>query len=211
MNVDSANTRASSDMTLEFYRKALNFNVIGRYDPKIKQLLFHTSHAAVYKWDCSTDGWSKLEYQGVLAIYLRDVSNHEDLLPALGNNDNTVITGATTTQQNGIGSESPSSQLLTGHDIYNYGLIIINRINPDNFSLGIAPNSAINKRKIFNPEEDVRQPLHTMGVEVKDDLLIIKSLTREVFGIWIHNESDRNNIYELIKYLLENEPKDSFT
>lgn len=77
----AATAAENSATQLEFYRKALNFNVIGRYDPKIKQLLFHTPHASLYKWDFKKDEWNKLEYQGVLAIYLRDVSQNTNLLP----------------------------------------------------------------------------------------------------------------------------------
>lgn len=196
---------ATSAMTMEFYRKALNFNVIGRYDPKIKQLLFHTPHASIYKWDSSKDEWSKLEYQGVLAVYLRDVSNKQDQLPTLDNNEQSVTTMAS--QNIDV---STYGAALTGPDIYNYGLIILNRINPDNFSMGIVPNSVINKRKVFEACEDLQNPLECMGVEAKDELVIIKNLKHEVYGIWIHTVADRTNIYELIKYLLENDPKDSF-
>lgn len=196
---------ATSAMTMEFYRKALNFNVIGRYDPKIKQLLFHTPHASIYKWDFSKDEWSKLEYQGVLAVYLRDVSNKQDQLPTFDNNEQSVTTMAS--QNIDV---STYGAALTGPDIYNYGLIILNRINPDNFSMGIVPNSVINKRKVFEASEDLQNPLECMGVEAKDELVIIKNLKHEVYGIWIHTVADRTNIYELIKYLLENDPKDSF-
>lgn len=194
-----------TDTTLELYRKALNFNVIGRYDPKIKQLLFHTPHATVYKWDFQDKKWSKLDYQGVLAIYLRDVFTKNSLLAGTQNHDQSTISRL----NNGV-SDLPS-ELLKGYDIYNYGLIILNRISPDNFSLGIVPNSVVNKRKLFSPEEELYQPLEQMGVEVKNDLVIIKNLRHEVFGIWIHTPTDRENVYELIKYLLENEPKTSFT
>lgn len=214
---------------LEFYRKALNFNVIGRYDPKIKQLLFHTPHASIYKWDFKKDEWNKLDYQGVLAIYLRDLGDGNNILPNYEVDDSQVLQdnpesvnnsnvnlNQKTTLKNPSKNYSHSSQqsnsgsVLQGKDIYNYGLIVLNRINPDNFSMGIVPNSVINKRKIFDPIEDARNPLEPMGVEVKDDLVIIKNLKHEVYGIWIHTVADRQNIYELIKYLLENEPKDSF-
>ena len=227
----AAATAAENSATqLEFYRKALNFNVIGRYDPKIKQLLFHTPHASLYKWDFKKDEWNKLEYQGVLAIYLRDISQNTDLLPVSpqemdifdsqsssnniptsnGNNGNSSNSG------NGNGSKNNDSlsyncgKTLSGKDIYNYGLIILKRINPDNFSMGIVPNSVVNKRKVFDAQEDAQNPIECMGVEVKDELVIIKNLKHEVYGIWIHTVNDRQNIYELIKYLLENEPKDSF-
>ena len=76
---------------LEFYRKALNFNVIGRYDPKIKQLLFHTPHASIYKWDFKKDEWNKLDYQGVLAIYLRDLGDGNNILPNYEVDDSQVL------------------------------------------------------------------------------------------------------------------------
>lgn len=231
-------TEADNSNALEFYRKALNFNVIGRYDPKIKQLLFHTPHASVYKWDFQKDEWAKLEYQGVLAIYLRDLSKDEPLLnvddglystDAQGNshknsNNNNAPGSSSSSGNNGslrshnsdiyasnnMAGPAPASTVLTGRDIYNYGLIILNRMNPDNFSMGIVPHSVVNKRKVFDVMEDKANPLERMGVEVKDDLVIIKNLKHEVFGVWIHTIADRQNIYELIKYLLESEPKETF-
>lgn len=226
-----ASTDADTTNALEFYRKALNFNVIGRYDPKIKQLLFHTPHASIYKWDFSKDEWNKLDYQGVLAIYLRDIGEGTTVLPKGESDDSSIQENLTSNNNSSINlnSKYPNTSgkknnkgynytpqhysagvVLEGKDIYNYGLIVLNRINPDNFSMGIVPNSVINKRKLFDPAEDERNPLELMGVEVKDDLVIIKNLKHEVYGIWIHTIADRQNIYELIKYLLENEPKDSF-
>ncbi|AGO10761.1 AaceriAGR402Cp [[Ashbya] aceris (nom. inval.)] len=188
--------RDNSATTLELYRKTLNFNVIGRYDPKIKQLLFHTPHATVYKWEASDNKWNKLEYQGVLAIYLRDVREQAELPEPH--------------QEASAGAEGRCGEVLSGRDIYNYALIVLNRINPENFSIAIAPNSVVNKRRLFSPDENVQQPLEPMDVEVKDELVIIKNLRKEVYGIWIHTPTDRQNIYDLLKYLLENEPKDSF-
>lgn len=199
------NDGASSAMTMEFYRKALNFNVIGRYDPKIKQLLFHTPHASVYKWDFEKDEWNKLDYQGVLAIYLRDVTGGDSLPPVGDSNEQSVVSSAGQQMDAAACGES-----LSGRDIYNYGLIILNRMNPDNFSMGIVPNSVVNKRKVFEADENTNNPLECMGVEVKDELVIIKNLKNEVYGIWIHTVADRQNIFELIKYLLESDPQSSF-
>lgn len=220
---------ASADDTtnaLEFYRKALNYNVIGRYDPKIKQLLFHTPHASIYKWDFTKDEWNKLDYQGVLAIYLRDIGDGASILANESEESNLQDNVSSTNSISANSNQKKNSKknkgfsytpqhyssgtVLEGKDIYNYGLIVLNRINPDNFSMGIVPNSVINKRKLFDPTENEKNPLEKMGVEVKDDLVIIKNLKHEVYGIWIHTIADRQNIYELIKYLLENEPKESF-
>ncbi|QLQ80669.1 hypothetical protein HG537_0E00220 [Torulaspora globosa] len=198
-------SNGASAMTMEFYRKALNFNVIGRYDPKIKQLLFHTPHASVYKWDFEKNEWNKLDYQGVLAIYLRDVANRDSFLPGGDIGEQSVSSCGGQQMETAAYGETHS-----GRDIYNYGLIILNRINPDNFSMAIVPNSVVNKRKVFEAEENAKNPLECMGVEVKDELVIIKNLKKEIYGIWIHTVADRQNIFELIKYLLENEPQSSF-
>lgn len=192
--------KENNTRSLELYRKPLNFNVIRRYDPKIKQLLFHTPHSTLYKWDINDNKWNKLEYQGVLAIYLRDIAEGADLL--VPSRDQ---------QQDANGSnEIKAGEVLYGRDIYNYGLIILNRINPDIFSIAIAPNCSVNKRKLFATQEDALQPLEVMGVELKDDLVIIKNLRKEVYGIWIYTPADRQNVYDLLMYLLENEAKDSF-
>ena len=142
--------------------------------------------------DLQRDEWAKLEYQGVLAIYLRDITDGNSLLPLPS------------------GNNSGGGIILSGKDIYNYGLIIMNRMNPDNFSMGLVPNEVIKKRQNSEPVEDRLNSLETMEIEIKDELVIIKNLKHEIFGIWIHTIADRQNIYELIKYLLENEPKDSF-
>ena len=63
--------------------------------------------------------------------------------------------------------------------------------------------------RLFAPNRE--EELEPMKVEVRDDLVMIKTLKKEVYGIWVHTPEDRQNIYELIKYLLENEPTDSFT
>lgn len=194
----------SGPMTLDFYRKVLNFNVIGRYDPKIKQLLFHTPHASIYKWDVERNEWDKLDFQGVLAIYLRDIEGSKDSLLPPVEEQNWLVNSST------INDNNQANTVLQGRDIYHYGLIILNRSNPENFSLAVIPNSIVNKRKVFNAAEDSHNPLETMGVEMKDDLVIIKSLKHEIYGIWIHTVADRQNVYELLKYLLENEPKQSF-
>ncbi|CCC69419.1 hypothetical protein NCAS_0C04290 [Naumovozyma castellii] len=204
---------STTEPTLDFYRKALNYNVIGRYDPKIKQLLFHTPHASIYKWDFNKNEWNKLEYQGVLAIYLRDISQGGDLFnfeTSMTENNNNTSASINSNNTNNFHPRDKDLTVLTGKDIYNYGLILLNRINPDNFSMAIVPNSVINKRKVFDAIDDGHNPLECMGVEVKDDLVIIKNLKHEIYGIWIHTVADRQNIYELIKYLLENEPQDSF-
>ncbi|KAH3902438.1 related to mRNA-decapping enzyme subunit 1 [Saccharomycodes ludwigii] len=213
--------------TLDLYRKALNFNVIGRYDPKIKQLLFHTSHAVLYQYDIEQENWAKQEYQGVLAVYLRDLSNTStNLLNDVSNESATLksVTSSTAIKamdtvktdssyvneiNNNNGSNGSTQQkVLQGQDFYNYGLIILNRCNPENFSLAITPNSVINKHKLFGKEE--KQVLTNIQIEKNDELLIIKNLLGDVYGLWIYNEEDRETLYTLIKYLLENEPKDSF-
>ncbi|KAL6950726.1 hypothetical protein ACO0QE_000007 [Hanseniaspora vineae] len=227
--------------TLDLYRKALNYNVIGRYDPQIKQLLYHTPHAVLYRYNVAAELWEKQDTQGVLAIYLRNVNGDapEQLLKV---EDSTLLTNTTADGANShidstasmstlideaIQAKDKSSgakddsqdtiKILQGEDIYNYGLILLNRSNPENFSLGIVPNSVVNKRRIFrkNPASVAgvngqNMELNNMQIEKNDGLLIIKSLLGQVFGLWIYNEKDRETLFTLIKYLLESEPRDSF-
>lgn len=227
--------------TLDLYRKALNYNVIGRYDPKIKQLLYHTPHAVLYRYNVAAESWEKQDTQGVLAIYLRNVNGDvPDQLSKV--EDGTLLTNATadgtTNPMDSTASMSTlideaiqakdklaganddsedTIKILQGEDIYNYGLILLNRSNPENFSLGIVPNSVVNKRRIFHKNHNSAattnisdMELNNMQIEKNDGLLIIKSLLGQVFGLWIYNEKDRETLFTLIKYLLESEPRDSF-
>ncbi|KAG2735152.1 hypothetical protein G9P44_001366 [Scheffersomyces stipitis] len=98
---------------VKLYRNTLNYNVISRYDPAIKQLLCHTSHCVIYKFNENNEEWVKSDYQGTLALYVRDFK----VPPA---------------------NAQPTYSDL--QELFCYGLILMNRNNPECFSLGLLPN-----------------------------------------------------------------------
>jgi mRNA-decapping enzyme subunit 1 len=56
------------------FAQTLTFNVIGRYDPKLTNLLFTSGNSQIYEYVLATGEWLKLPYKGPLAIYSRDGS-----------------------------------------------------------------------------------------------------------------------------------------
>jgi len=153
-------TETLLDNEFSLYTKTLTFNVIGRYDPKIDRLLYHTSHCQLYKFNESQE-WEKMEYSGVLAVYSRKTSEEN------------------------IGT-------VNVDDIYNHGLIILNRTSPENFSVGLLSN-----------EESRKLGISEIKTEYQTDYIIIKNLAGDIFGFWIHEEKDRNSVFSLIKAIIE--------
>lgn len=160
---------------LKLYRNTLNFNVISRYDPEIKQLLYHTSHSVVYKFNDESQEWVKTDYQGTLALYMRNyevpTSNH--------------------------GSTYQDLQTL-----FCYGLILLNRNNPECFSLGFLPN---NITKAFFPHGVDNSNILEMDVELNDNLIIVKDLLGNIYGLWIFNEDDRIKLFKSLEYCLSSD------
>lgn len=159
----------------ELYKNTLNFNVINRYDPAVKQLLYTTSHCVIYKYDEPTQEWVKSDYQGTLALYLRDFVN----------------------PQNGGMLTYPDLQRL-----FCYGLILLNRLNPECFSLGLLPNKVTRQ---FLPNGLGNNGVTEMDVEINDNLIIVKNLLGEIYGLWVFNEEDRQKLYKLMSFCLNNE------
>lgn len=160
---------------LELYRNTLNFNVISRYDPAIKQVICHTSHCVIYKFNNESQEWIKSDYQGTLAIYLRDFH---------------VPNG-----------ESP----VTYQDLQNlfcYGLILLNRNNPKCFSIGLLPKKVVNH---FFPSGINGKPVFEMDVELNDNLIIVKNLFGEIYGLWVFNEADRIKLFKILSSCLSTE------
>lgn len=157
---------------LKLYRNTLNFNVISRYDPDIKQLLYHTSHSVVYKFNDDSEEWVKTDYQGTLALYMRNF-------------------------------EVPQTQPATQADLQNlfcYGLILLNRNNPECFSLGLLPNKIT---KAFYPRGVDNSNVLQMDVELNDNLIIVKDLLGDIYGLWVFNEDDRIKLYKSLEYCLD--------
>lgn len=53
------------------FAQTLTFNVIGRYDPQLTNLLFTSGNAQIYEYTVSSGEWVKLSFKGPLAIYSR--------------------------------------------------------------------------------------------------------------------------------------------
>lgn len=177
----STQTQKAPDITpqkaLELYRNALNFNVINRYDPAIKQLLYHTSHCVIYKFASDSEEWVKTDYQGTLALYLRDFT-----LPQPG--------------------EGSGPQYADLQSLFCYGLILLNRSTPECFSLGLLPNKIT---RHFFPHGVNGNGILGMDVEMNDNLIIVKNLLGEIYGLWVFNEEDRVKLVKLLEFCLKNE------
>lgn len=169
------NEEITGQNALELYRNALNYNVISRYDAFIKQLLYHTSHCVIYKFNNESQEWVKTDYQGTLALYLRDFKIPENR------------------------GFPPTYQDL--QNLFCYGLLLLNRNSPECFSLGLLPNRII---KHFFPHGLNNMNILEMDVELNDNLIIVKDLVGEIYGLWVFNEEDRMKLYKLLEFCLSN-------
>lgn len=164
-------SKKQSELTLEVYKGILTFNFVGKYDPKLKCIIRQTPYSVLYKFSTQNDEWEKLEFEGPLVFYERNVDPVEPQLafPAPG-------------------QEQVVSERLKMKDNYVKGLMIINRNNPKNISLGIIPKSYSSAYHHF-----FRNSYYE--VQMSNDLIILKNHLGEVYGIWIHDETDRNLFY----------------
>lgn len=163
------------EKALALYKNTLNFNVISRYDPLVKQLLYTTSHCVIYRFEAESEEWIKTEFLGTLALYLRNFST--DI----------------------------SNRTLTRNDLQSlfcYGLILLNRQKPENFSLGLLPNKAT--RRYF-PNGVDGNGINETNVEMNDSFIMVKNLIGEIYGLWVFNEDDRQKLYKLIDFCLNND------
>lgn len=158
------------ERALELYKNTLNFNVISRYDPRIKQLLYTASHCVLYKFNQGE--WEKKEFQGTLALYLRQFVSDVPLRPL---------------------------ERVDLQDVFCYGLILLNRLSPRNFCLGLLPNSA---SRVLYPSGVDGNGVLLMDVEINDNLIILKNLVGEIYGLWVFDEEERRNLFQLLKFCL---------
>lgn len=153
--------------TDEIYKKALTFNVIAKYDPKINQLIHLSSYGVVYEWN--GNDWDKMEYQGPIAIYSRNA------IPISEDKTLTV------------------DEILK-HDYYQYGLIILNRARPQNFTVGLLGN----KHLVAEDKEK------GMEAELVEELIMIRNFKGDTFGLWIFDPKDRQYICKFLRYCIDN-------
>lgn len=164
------------EKALDLFKSTLNFNVISRYDPLMKQLLYITSHCVIYKFEPESQQWQKTDYQGTLALYLRDFQ-----------------------------APQPGKTDLKYEDLqklFCYGLILLNRQSPDCFSLGLLPNKVTSH---FFPAGVENNGVFEMDAEMNDNLIIIKNLLDEIYGLWVFSEEDRKKLFKLIEFCLKND------
>lgn len=167
----------TTEEALKLYTNTLNFNVISRYDPSIKQLVCHTSHCVIYKFNEDTQEWIKTDYQGTLAMYVRDFI---------------VPTSKTNLSYSDLQS------------LFCYGLILLNRNSPECFSLGLLPNKV---SKHFFPNGLQESGILEMDVELNDNLIIVRNLLGEIYGLWVFNEEDRLKLFKSIEFCLNSDVK----
>lgn len=135
-------TPEESQVALELYKRILNFNCVGKYDPKLKQIIHITAHAVLYKFDQATDNWEQTDFQGPLVFYERSID--ADL----------------------AARTRVSNEELKLKDLYGHGLMILNRNAPKNLAIGIISKNITQN----NPE--FYQGLHYELQEANDLLMI---------------------------------------
>lgn len=165
--LDSQATSTQQKQAFEIFKKALSYNVIAKYDPAINQLVHISSYCVVYQFD--GENWNKLNYQGPMALYSRKVPE--------------IIDG-----------KQFSVQEVTKEDHYTYGIIILNRAKPENFTIGI-----LGSKHLIPQDMD-----KAMVVERKGELVIFKDFKGETFGLWLFDNKDRDYLYKFAQYCLAN-------
>ncbi len=149
------------------HRQTLNYNVLARYDPKINQLLYTSSHCVVYKYASATEEWEKSDYQGVLMLYSRNYDRLND----------------------------PANTQKGNLDSYAYGIVVLNRSSPANFSIGVIPRTVSVARRLIE-----------MEAYISGEYLIVKNSEGKTYGLWIFDEKDRQPLTSMLEFCLSNEP-----
>lgn len=171
----TSNENRDSSQTLEIYKQALTFNVIAKYDPSISQLLHISSYCVIYQYDEELEDWVKSSYNGPVSVYARRSEWDK--------NDN----------QDNINKVNVDTILNAKHGkYYRFGLLILNRAQPENFSLGFLGDKYIT-------DDDVNEERGLL-VEKSDQLIIIRDFNGKAFGLWIFDEKDRDYLYQLLMY-----------
>lgn len=171
----TSNENRDSSQTLEIYKQALTFNVIAKYDPSISQLLHISSYCVIYQYDEELEDWVKSSYNGPVSVYARRSEWDK--------NDN----------QDNINKVNVDTILNAKHGkYYRFGLLILNRAQPENFSLGFLGDKYVT-------DDDVNEERGLL-IEKSDQLIIIRDFNGKAFGLWIFDEKDRDYLYQLLMY-----------
>lgn len=170
-----ANTATDSSQTIEIYKQALTFNVIAKYDPSIAQLLHISSYCVIYQYDEDAEDWVKSSYMGPVSVYAR-----RSIWDKVGD-DKSI-------------KKVSVDQILAAKqgEYYRFGLLVLNRGQPENFSLGFLGDKYIQG-------DDVKDDRGLL-VEKSDQLIIVRDFNGNAFGLWIFDEKDRDYLYQLLMY-----------
>lgn len=182
--------------TFEIYRGALTFNVISRYDAAISQLLHISPYCVVYEYVEEDGSWSKAGFQGPLAVYSRGCK-WDDM--GLGFDKTKFNTGDKSEASQVIVDEAAkvsTEDVLQDDGLYKFGLIVLNRLQPENFSIGILGDAFIKTAEVENDKG--------MFVEVMEEIVIVRDFNGKVWGLWLYDVNDREIVSKLITYCLKN-------
>lgn len=167
----------SSSQTIEIYKQALTFNVIAKYDPSISQLLHISSYCVIYQYDEDIEDWTKSSYMGPIAVYSRRSiwDNYRD---------------------DDIKKLDVQTIVNSEHgEYYRFGLLVLNRAQPENFSLGFLGDKYLKQSEIESDQN--------LLVEKSDELIIVRDFNGKAFGLWIFDPKDRDYLYQLLMYCIE--------
>lgn len=163
--------------TTEIYKQALTFNVVAKYDPSISQLHHISPYCVIYEYDEDAEDWVKSSYMGPVCVYARrsEWDKYDD------------------EHSPKVDVESIINSKTGAY--YRFGLMVLNRSQPENFSIGLLGDNYIISKDI----EDDKSVL----VEKTDELIIIRGFNNKTFGLWLFDEKDRDYMYQLLLYCID--------
>lgn len=199
---NNSSNNTNNAQSNETSKQAYNYQVLSFHDPKLAQIFATSSICNVYKFNIDSGEWEKLECQGTLFIYSRQIQQQQQQQQQIDNSTNAKgrsgRSSANSSTSN-INSESSTSADKGPNDAgdnkidpYPYGLMVLNRLSLDNFSLGITPDSVA--RKYGLPE---------MEVKLEDPFIMVEASDGEMYGLWLFHEGDRPLVEGMIKWCLD--------
>lgn len=181
MNEVEENKRSNSvdknTEAVEIYKQALTFNVVAKYDPSISQLLHISPYCVIYEYNEDSGDWVKSSYMGPMCVYARrsEWDRYDD-----DHHPKVEVDAVLNSSTGGY---------------YRFGLLVLNRSQPENFSIGLLGDKYVIDKDI----NDERGLL----IEKNDELIIIKDFNDKTFGLWLFDEKDREYMHQLLLYCID--------
>lgn len=182
-----SNNNNNNSQSNETSKQAYNYQVLSFHDPKLAQIFATSSICNVYKFNIDSGEWEKLECQGTLFIYSRQLQQQQQQNINANSNTNEI----NNPEPNRVADTLSSGTIDNKVDPYPYGLMVLNRLSLDNFSLGITPDSVAQKYGL--PE---------MEVKLEDPFIMVEAGDGEMYGLWLFHEGDRPLVEGMIKWCL---------